>query len=187
MARHALDSARVDTGLCRCDHSECERLGEYPAPKSRRELRSYFWFCLDHVRQYNAGWDYFQGMSQAEIELYHSGNAYWHRPTWRVGVGVGGAWYGQAGGDVYGVLDGDWPGVANGEGGHAPRPLKAGERQALAQMNLDWPSTLKEIKHRYKDLVKRHHPDTNGGDKEAEERLKKIIQAYTHLVSCGYS
>ena len=54
-------------------------------------------------------------------------------------------------------------------------------------MNLDWPVSLKEIKERYKELVKLHHPDANGGDRDSEERLKKIIHAYTHLLSCGYS
>ena len=65
--------------------------------------------------------------------------------------------------------------------------FKPGERQALALMNLDWPVSLKEIKERYKELVKLHHPDANGGDRDSEERLKKIIHAYTHLLSCGYS
>jgi len=46
---------------------------------------------------------------------------------------------------------------------------------------LTGPVTLHEVKARYKELVKRHHPDTNGGDKEAEERLKLINQAYTTL------
>ena len=186
MGRHVLDTSCVEPVLRRCDRSDCERVGEYPAPRSRLELRSYYWFCLDHVRQYNSGWDYFVGMSQEEIESYHHGNAYWHRPTWRVGARTGGECYGQGEGDVFGLFDGDWPSVTNGRSESVP-PLRADERQALAQMNLDWPITLKEIKHRYKELVKRHHPDTNGGDKEAEERLKTIIQAYTHLLSCHFS
>ncbi|MFO1060844.1 MAG: DnaJ domain-containing protein, partial [Dongiaceae bacterium] len=34
---------------------------------------------------------------------------------------------------------------------------------------------------RYKSLVKRLHPDANGGDKAAEERLKHINLAYSTL------
>src|SRR5437868_5385867 len=52
----------------RCDISGCDCVGEYRAPKSPRQLTDYFWFCLDHVRAYNASWDYYAGMSTDEIE-----------------------------------------------------------------------------------------------------------------------
>ncbi len=184
MSRRALDTPRGDPDLRRCDDPSCERLGEHRAPRSRGALRSYYWFCLDHVRQYNAAWDYFDGMSQDEIEQFQRKNAYWHRPTWRLGVRPGGQWFE----DSLGLFaNGEIPDPVKGANGDAARSFKPGERHALAQMNLGWPVNLKEIKERYKELVKRHHPDANGGDKQAEEKLKMIIQAYTHLLSCGYS
>jgi DnaJ-class molecular chaperone len=39
------------------------------------------------------------------------------------------------------------------------------------------------VKARYKELVKRHHPDANGGDKSAEERFKTVSEAYRTLMS----
>lgn len=67
------------------------------------------------------------------------------------------------------------------------RPLPAEERQALAELELPPQVKLSDIKARYKQLVKRFHPDANGGDKTAEEKFKKINKAYTYLLSCGYT
>jgi hypothetical protein len=188
MSRRLLDTPRRDPDLRLCDHPTCDRLGEHRAPRSRGELKSYYWFCLDHVREYNAAWDYFDGMSQDEIEQFQRKNAYWHRPTWRLGMRPGGEWSEDGLHDGLGLFgNGERPGPINGDDGAAAWRFKPGERHALAQMNLGSPVTLKEIKERYKELVKQHHPDANGGDKQAEERLKKIIQAYTHLLSCGYT
>jgi hypothetical protein len=46
-----------------CDHPGCEAGGDYRAPRSRLELNHYYWFCLDHVRGYNAAWNYYAGMN----------------------------------------------------------------------------------------------------------------------------
>jgi curved DNA-binding protein CbpA len=188
MVRQDLDSPRQHSADRLCDHPSCHNEGEYRAPKSRGQLRSFYWFCLDHVREYNAAWNYFAGMSQAEIERFQRENAFGHRPTWRMGVRNG-----QGNGarrrmvDEFGLFEEGLGPFVHEDDGASERPFKPGERQALALMNLDSPVTLKEIKERYKELVKLHHPDANGGDKESEERLKKIIHAYTHLLSCGYS
>jgi hypothetical protein len=66
-------------------------------------------------------------------------------------------------------------------GAEARQTLPPAERQALTVLELSPPVTLAEIKIRYKGLVKQLHPDANGGDKEAEERLKVINQAYSTL------
>jgi len=55
------------------------------------------------------------------------------------------------------------------------------EHEAMNILNLTPPLTLDKIKERYRSLVKKHHPDFNQGDKEAEELLKKINAAYTIL------
>ena len=57
------------------------------------------------------------------------------------------------------------------------------QRRDLAQLDLDETANLQEIKMRYKQLVKRFHPDANGGDKRAEERFKYINEAYSNLMS----
>ena len=71
----------------RCDWPGCEDMGEYRAPKNRG-LRSYYWFCLDHVRGYNTSWNYYEGMSADEIEQARRDDVTWNRPSWRLG-GVG--------------------------------------------------------------------------------------------------
>ena len=56
---------------------------------------------------------------------------------------------------------------------------------AMDTMQLSHNATLIEIKARYKELVKRFHPDANGGDRGAEERLKQVIKAYGVLRASG--
>jgi len=68
-----------------CDHPGCEAGGDFRAPRSRIELDNYFWFCLDHVRAYNAAWNYYAGMNEAEIEAEIRHDTTWQRPTWKLG------------------------------------------------------------------------------------------------------
>jgi hypothetical protein len=168
-----------------CQHPDCNAPGSYRAPRSREPEDGHFWFCLDHVREYNAAWDFFAGMNQAEIEAYQRNNATWHRPTWPLGGRPGGEFAGAWVKDDLGLLSelGMMPG---GAAAKPPQPADPRERAALAKLDLDGSASLQQIKTRYKELVKRYHPDANGGDTAAEERLKEINQAYSFLLSCGY-
>ncbi|WP_119420147.1 J domain-containing protein [Desertibaculum subflavum] len=169
-----------------CDHPDCSAAGQYRAPKDRRG-QDHFWFCLDHVRAYNAGWDFFSGMNQSEIEAYQRGNSTWHRPTWRLGDRPGTVKF--AGYEWVDPMD--IIGAAGFAGSRAreERPeeprIDPEARQAFADLDLEPSSSLQEIKTRYKQLVKRFHPDANGGDTAAEEQLKRIIRAYSVLTSRG--
>ena len=69
-----------------CDHPGCIHLGAYRAPRSRSSLRQYFYFCLDHVREYNAAWDYFRGMTATEIERMRRADVVGDRPSWPLGA-----------------------------------------------------------------------------------------------------
>ena len=75
-----------------CDMPDCHELGEYRAPKSRATLNDYYWFCLEHVRAYNAGWDFYKGMSPAEVEAQLRADTSWQRPTWPIGSLGHAAW-----------------------------------------------------------------------------------------------
>ena len=66
------------------------------------------------------------------------------------------------------------------------RQIRNAERKAFGTLGLDETAEGDEIKARYKQLVKRHHPDANGGGKAAEEKLREIIQAYGYLKSVGF-
>jgi hypothetical protein len=153
-------------------------MGEYRAPKSRNTLRDYWWFCLDHVRGYNATWDYYKGMTPVEIEAGLRSDTSWQRPSWPLGHLGAGSWREDLVDDPLHVLD-----VAGLRG--TPRQTReqtpADLREPLATLGLSWPTTLDAVKTRYKQLAKRHHPDANGGDRAAEERLKTINIAYATL------
>jgi hypothetical protein len=167
----------------RCDVPECACLGEYRAPKSRAQLREYFWFCLDHVRAYNASWDYYAGMSTAQIEAHLKADTIWQRPTWPLGGRQAANREGQRTyrfRDDFGLFDDLYDQPNNQEATRRQRAATP-QGQALALFDLSPPVTLVEVKARYKELVKLHHPDTNGGDKAAEERLKLINEAYVIL------
>ena len=158
-----------------CDMPGCPHQGEFRAPKSRSELREYRWFCLEHVRAYNAGWDFYKNMSADQIEAELRADSSWQRPTWPLGR-LGHSRMDEA-------LEAELNAFAFGR--HAKAASQTGAppelREALSTLELGWPVTLEEVKTRYKELAKRHHPDANRGSKASEERLKIINLAYATL------
>ncbi len=161
-----------------CAWPGCTAAGEFRAPQSRQDLRTYQWLCLEHVRDFNRRWDYFRGMSMDEIERHRRADVTWHRPTWRHGAPTTEFTFTLH--DPLGVFGDPEP-----EGGPPPRRVPTKTEAMLERLGLDTRADLAEIKRRYKRLVKRHHPDLHGGDREAEERLKLINEAYTYLMHCG--
>ena len=164
-------------GRC-CDLPGCGAAGEYRAPKSRSELRDYWWFCLEHVRAYNLSWDYYKGMSPAEMERELRSDTAWGRPSWPLGHLGAGAWDEDVLRDPLHILSS--AGI-NQKKPHASEQAPGDLREPLSTLGLTWPTTLDQVKVRYKELAKRHHPDANGGSRDAEERLKTINLAYAAL------
>jgi hypothetical protein len=159
----------------------CGAAGEYRAPKSRSALQEYWWFCLDHVRAYNAGWDFYKGMTPGEIEAQLRADTAWQRPTWPLGR-LGARIDSDMLRDPLHVLNAGRNGAhqaANRGAGAHEAPVDM--REPLAALGLAWPLTMDELKTRYKQLAKLHHPDANNGDRAAEERLKTINLAYAAL------
>ena len=186
MRRQPIDpvfAAEPEPPVRACDHPGCEAGGDYRAPKSRLELNRYFWFCLEHVRAYNVAWNYYAGMNEAEVEAEIRRDTVWQRPSWRLGQRHG---PGPRVNDPFGFYAGGDQDGARRRNGHdhrrdaAARAASARD-QALAVFDLEPPLTPVRLKARYKVLVKLHHPDANGGDKAAEEKLKIINQAYATL------
>ena len=158
-----------------CEMPGCAAAGEYRAPKSRLAVTQYWWFCLEHVRAYNASWDFYKGMSPGEIEQQLRADTSWQRPTWPLGHNGATGHVDEAMlRDPLHILATGRGADPRGHGGSTPSDLRA----PLATLGLDWPLTLDILKTRYKELAKRHHPDANGGDRAAEERLKTINLAY---------
>lgn len=148
-------------------------------------------FCLEHVRAYNAKWDYHVHMGPEAVEAEIRRMATWDRPTWPMGKGPGGARTARAWtrADIKDPLDlgagTDFDvkrrKAARRSGWAADAGLRTEERRALKVFDIDGPVTLAELKIRYKDLVKTHHPDRHGGSGEAEARMKAINAAYEVL------
>ena len=168
------------TDLRSCDHPACREYGDYRAPKSRDALNEYYWFCLEHVRAYNAQWDYYAGLGAEEIERMVRRDTTWDRPTWPLGKRMSGTFrYDSAKvRDGFGVFEENFGESAK----PAAPPASTAEMNALKEMNLSYPLTIDVLKTRYKELCKLHHPDANGGDKQAEERFKRVGQAYKTLM-----
>jgi len=180
-------STLVETGAggCRCAWAGCGLDGTYRAPRDRK-LDGYVFFCLEHVRIYNAKWNFHEGLGEAEIESELRSAATWDRPTWKMGTqGAARAWWRDAKvEDPFGLGDEtpfDPRTRARGDGWTANFGLKSEHRRALKVLELDGPLTLVALKARYKVLVKRFHPDANGGG--AEDRMKTINAAYALLKS----
>ena len=173
-----------------CSARSCKGEGSFRVPRARDRLDEHLWFCLEHARQHNEHWDYFNGMSEAEIEAFRVDAVTGHRPTWPLGKRA--AQMHRAPGfrsfrDTYGVFADDSGDPAAAERRRAERPLTRPQSLALDVLNLEAGASLHQIKARYKELVKRFHPDANGGDRGAEERLKRVIQAYGVLRASGLS
>ena len=169
----------------RCAADGCEGEGNYRVPKSRNRLDEHIWFCLEHARAHNEAWNYFSGMSDEEIRAFQTEAVIGHRPTWPLGKRAAHPKNGQAFHHIHDVHhvfgeDGEETGPRR-----PVRPITRPVAIALEVLDLDARATLHEIKARYKELVKRFHPDANGGDRGAEERLKKVIQAYGVLRASG--
>lgn len=167
-----------------CEWAGCGAPAPYRAPKSRQELRESRWFCLDHIREYNASWNYFEGMSDSEVETEIRRTTTWERPSWRLGTFLG---RGKARFTPDDIIR-DSFGVYGKSGPRSERPtprLSAplAEAMRVLELELAEPLTLAALKKRYKTLVKLHHPDANQGDKGAEERFKQITQAYRILMT----
>lgn len=165
----------------RCASPGCEAEGSYRAPMGRLREGQYFCFCLDHVREYNATYNYFNGMNDADVARYMKDATVGHRPTWSMGARQGQSGFREEGRpteDPLGLFRNRFHGqpAPKREPRYSPVTMRA-----LAALDLDETAGAELIRTRYKELVKRHHPDANGGDRSREEKLREIIHAYKTL------
>ncbi len=173
----------------KCDWPECGSKGTCRAPKSAEKLREYYYFCPTHAAEYNKNWDFFAEMDEADVEDFQRSAATGHRPTWNTQSAArqrdAASWakrdWSRAFADGFGLF-GD---------GRPPPPEKRGrklgklERTAFDTLGLDHEATGEDVRARYTELVKRYHPDANGGDRTSEHRLTLVIRAYKTLKKSG--
>ncbi|MCM2293497.1 J domain-containing protein [Allorhizobium sp. BGMRC 0089] len=183
--------------IATCQWDGCDKPGAHRAPVGRNAEGQFFLFCFEHVKEYNKGYNYFSGLSDGEIARYQKEAITGHRPTWTVGVNKAArsaplqsnARSGSAASqarmkDPFGFVH-----QARGNGSRPEqqgRKLKTLEAKAFDTLGLTGGASADAIKSRYKELVKKHHPDANGGDRGSEDRFREVIQAYQLLKQAGF-
>jgi len=176
---------KVEQEFAPCGIPGCAKPGTSRVPKSRENLTEYVIVCAAHARAFNESWDFFKGMGDGDVQKFREEALFGHRPTWPMGKRAARARTGQGNPEFH---DGHAVLGEDGEPGHVRRPERQLTRLqviAMDTLQLAHNATLLEIKARYKELVKRFHPDANGGDRTAEERLKQVIKAYGVLRASG--
>jgi hypothetical protein len=187
--------ARANEESAMCEWAGCKNKGPHRAPKGRENSREYWHFCLNHVREYNQSYNFFQGMNADAVARYQKDALTGHRPTWKMGANTPGKKGKRPSAEdidgaadpfsVFSELNGraSWrPGPGAGAQAKAEtRKVMNAERKALQVMGLSGEASLEDVKAKYKALVKQHHPDANGGDRSTEDRLIEIIKAYNYL------
>jgi curved DNA-binding protein CbpA len=190
----------------RCDWADCVGVGECRAPKGPDRLRDFYLFCPRHAAEYNKSWNFFAEMTEEQVRSYQAADSVGQRPTWNMrsdmgdrvrrwsrgragaqGANAGPRFNGGPAGGFFDAFD-LFGGGARGErprgGAHDPGLGKL-EARALETLGFPGRTPLDEVRSRYAELVKRFHPDANGGDRSSEGRLQQVIHAYKTLKRAG--
>ena len=187
--RKKVGTKPVDTS---CQWEGCDKPGTHKAPLGRDREGQYLNLCIDHVREYNKTYNYFSGLGDDDVAKIQKDALTGHRPTWAMGVNKDGKKSPYSDGDPRAAIADRIiarsmrrTGQMSGKGG-ATRKLRPLEKKAFDDLGMPHSASPDDLKTQYKALVKRHHPDTNGGDRSAEERLRQIIQSYKILKQGGF-
>ena len=161
-----------------CDWKNCKEIGKYKAPSEKDNSKNFRWLCVTHIKLFNNGWDYFNGMSQNEIESFLKSDLTWHRPTQKFGSADNffNILWNNALDDKFKIFEKD---KSAGFGNN--QKLCEKDKDALRIMDLESNADWKTIQKKFKTLVKKFHPDKHSGNKQYEDKLKKITLAYSHL------
>ncbi len=168
----------------KCDKDDCNKKGEFKAPKSRLLLNEYYFFCIEHIKEYNKSWDFYKGLNVNQIENSMRDDVIWNRPSWPLK------------GNPYKIIEqintyfsenleefaDDKNSTQYFRNKLLDEQLTMEENKALSNLNLKLPLSLEKIKKNYKKLVKIFHPDVNGNNKKAEDKFKEINKSYKILL-----
>lgn len=180
---------RVEADGRLCAEPGCREAGEFRAPLvegygAHEGPAPFRWLCLDHVRAFNAGYNFFRGMSPDEIHDAQRPTAGWERES-RAFNATGGTdrpprWADFA--DPLDAISARFRGKMREQAGRKDgKPLSGKDREALKTLALDVDADRMALRRRYSELVRQYHPDRNGGDRGFENKLQTVISAYQHL------
>lgn len=182
---------RYETDTRVCEHPTCRKPGEFRAPGYRPNgfdgPGEWRWFCLDHVREFNSGYDWFEGMSSEEILDAQAPASGWRTesPSFSPRAQVDGM-------PRWADFDDPLDAISARAGGIKSRAQRESqmamsgrfskdEAEALETMGLGSDTDRRRLRRRYSELVRRYHPDRNGGDRRYEARLGRVVDAYQLL------
>ena len=161
-----------------CEWDNCRHVGKFKAPAEKDNSKNFKWLCEEHIKLFNKSWNYFDGMSQNEIEDFLKSDLTWHRPTQKFGSSD----------NFFNIL---WNNTLSDKfkifkenedkSIHNYKKLCEKDKDAFRIMGLEFSADWTTIQKKFKSLVKKFHPDKHSGDKQYEDKLKKITLAYSHL------
>ena len=177
---------RVEAPDRACERPGCHEPGEFRAPGPRGSSfdgpGDYRWFCLEHVREFNAGYDWFMGMSPEEIMAAQNPIHGWDRQTRAfsptAGIDQAPRWADFA--DPLEAISGRAR-VKRPAHRSDGKVFAPDERRALEVLGLELDADRRALRQRYTALVRALHPDRNGGDRSSEKRLQVVVEAYQLL------
>lgn len=185
MARESVKQARlhgrVEGARDRCAAPGCDQPGEFKAPLEPANFDgpgSWRFLCLEHVREHNARYNFFEGMSPEEITRAQSPLAGWERPSRKFAAN------GADPPPVWSDFDDPLDAISTRfrlNRDRKPSRFSKAERRALSVLGLGEDADRHMVRKRYSALVRRYHPDKNGGDRAHETRLGAVIEAYQLL------
>ena len=159
-----------------CAEVNCKADASYKAPYSRDRLNEYIYFCLEHVREYNKKWNYYEGLDNDEIESEIRKATTWERPSWPTRNNIHKNW------DKINFDFENLENINNDKSDASPlESFSSKEIKAFKIIKVSPTKCIETIKKAYKKLVKKYHPDYNIGNKEYENKIKEINQAYNDL------
>ena len=160
-----------------CEWSNCKETGKFKAPAERDNIKNFKWLCELHIKEFNKNWNYFDGMSQNEIENFLKSDLTWHRPTQKFGSADNffNILWNNALNDKFKIFKDEKPFSISS------KKLGEKDKDAFRIMGLEFNDDWTTIQKKFKTLVKKFHPDKHSGNKQYEDKLKKITLAYSHL------
>jgi hypothetical protein len=161
-----------------CDWNNCFEEGSYKAPIEKDNSKKYRILCLNHVREFNKNWNYFEGMNDDQIYEFLKSDMTWHKPTQSF----------SSSDNFFKIL---WNNALkdelnkykiNGQLDHMNQfKFNNNDIKAFSILGVSVGIKWERVQEKFKKLVKKFHPDMNSGNKKYEDKLKVITLAYTQL------
>ena len=163
-----------------CEWESCKEAGKFKAPTEKDNSKNFKWLCEEHIKLFNKNWNYFDGMSQKEIENFIKSDLTWHKPTQKFDStdNFFNILWNNALSDKFKIFNEKEDGTVHFNN---YKKLCEKDKDAFGIMGLELSADWATVQKKFKSLVKKFHPDKHSGDKQYEDKLKKITLAYSHL------